>query len=276
MTNREKMLLFEKCINTNDLELGKKLISPSASFATPVSPEPLYGAEGYLSVVSLMRQSFPDAQWKLVEAVSEGNTVAAQWECSGTFEGPAPFCGLKPNGRKFSTTVMNFYTFDDEGMICKDVAAAGLAGIIKELRRAGTERNIEEAREFFKGDRFATENGMVIEELDSEHAVTSVVLSDRHKNALGGVMGGAIFTLADFAFAALTNDKERATVAQQVSINYLSAPKGAKLIATARYKKDGRNSCVVNIDVTDDMGREVAQFVGTGFKLSKDNNCQNK
>ena len=131
----------------------------------------------------------------------------------------------------------------------------------------GITRNIEEAREFFKGDRFATENGMVIDELDGEHAVTSVVITDRHKNALGGVMGGAIFTLADFAFAALTNDKEKATVAQQVSINYLSAPKGTKLIATARYKKDGRSSCVVNIEVTDDTGREIAQFVGTGFKL---------
>ena len=130
-----------------------------------------------------------------------------------------------------------------------------------------TERNIEDAREFFKGDRFATDNGMVIDELDGEHAVTSVILTDRHKNALGGVMGGAIFTLADFAFAALTNDKEKATVAQQVSINYLAAPKGTKLIATARYKKDGRSSCVVNIEVTDDTGREIAQFVGTGFKL---------
>ena len=133
-----------------------------------------------------------------------------------------------------------------------------------------SERNIEEAREFFKGDRFATENGMVIEELDGEHAVTSVILTDRHKNALGGVMGGAIFTLADFAFAALTNDKQRATVAQQVSINYLAASKGTKLTATARYKKDGRTSCVVNIDVTDDTGREIAQFVGTGFKLIKE------
>lgn len=133
-----------------------------------------------------------------------------------------------------------------------------------------TERNIEEAREFFKGDRFATENGMIIEELDGEHAVTSVILTDRHKNALGGVMGGAIFTLADFAFAALTNDKQRATVAQQVSINYLAASKGTKLTATARYKKDGRTSCVVNIDVTDDTGREIAQFVGTGFKLIKE------
>ena len=31
--------------------------------------------------------------------------------------------------------------------------------------------------------------------------------------------------------------------------------------------KDGRASCVVNVDVVDDTGREIAQFVGTGFKL---------
>ena len=47
------MRLFEKCINTNDLELGRKLIADTAAFDTPVSPTPLYGAEGYLSVVSL-------------------------------------------------------------------------------------------------------------------------------------------------------------------------------------------------------------------------------
>ena len=97
--------------------------------------------------------------------------------------------------------------------------------------------------------------------------MTSLALEARHRNAYGGVMGGAIFTLADFAFAALTNDRERVTVAQQVSINYLSAAKGAKLVARATYRKDGRNSCVVNVDVTDDAGRDIAQFVGTGFKL---------
>lgn len=126
---------------------------------------------------------------------------------------------------------------------------------------------IEEARAFFAGDKFATENGMSLDELDEAHAVTSVTLGARHLNALGGVMGGAIFTLADLAFAALTNDRERAVVAQQVSVNYLAAPKGGRLIATARYKKDGRSSCVVNVDIVDDSGREIAQFVGTGFKL---------
>ena len=127
--------------------------------------------------------------------------------------------------------------------------------------------SIDDARAFFAGDRFATENGMTLEELDESHAVTSVEIGARHRNALGGVMGGAIFTLADLAFAALTNDRERAAVAQQVSVNYLAAPKGGRLVATARYKKDGRSSCVVNVDIVDDSGREVAQFVGTGFKL---------
>ena len=127
--------------------------------------------------------------------------------------------------------------------------------------------SIDDARAFFAGDRFATESGMMLEELDESHAVTSVEIGARHRNALGGVMGGAIFTLADLAFAALTNDRERSVVAQQVSVNYLAAPKGGRLVATARYKKDGRSSCVVNVDIVDDSGREIAQFVGTGFKL---------
>ena len=128
--------------------------------------------------------------------------------------------------------------------------------------------SIEEARAYFSDDRFATDNGISLDELDGEHAVTSLTLEARHRNAFGGVMGGAIFTLADFAFAALTNGRGKVTVAQQVCINYLSAAKGTKLIATARYRKDGRSSCVVNVDVVDDTGRDIAQFVGTGFKLS--------
>ena len=105
----------------------------------------------------------------------------------------------------------------------------------------GKFKTIEEAREYFSKDRFATENGMVLEELDESHAVCSLVLSDRHRNAYGGVMGGAIFTLADFAFAALSNDSENVTVAQQVSINYLSASNGTRLVARASYRKNGRS-----------------------------------
>ena len=37
--------------------------------------------------------------------------------------------------------------------------------------------------------------------------------------------------------------------------------------ACARLRRDGRTTCVYIVDVTDDTGRDVAQFVGTGFKV---------
>lgn len=127
--------------------------------------------------------------------------------------------------------------------------------------------SLEEAREYFKGDIFATDNGMYIEELSESESVCSMMLTGKHKNANGGIMGGVIFTLGDFAFAVLSNNIHRPTVAQQVSINYLGAPKGDRLYARAVCKKTGRSSTIINVDITDDTGRDVAQFTGTGFKL---------
>ena len=129
--NRASMRRFEQCINTNDLALGEELISASAVFTAPFSPEPLYGAKGYLSVADLMRRSFPDVHWTLENMVADEKTVAVQWRCTGTFSGTSSFAGLQPNNRKFSTTVMNFYTFDDEGRIIDDVAGVGIAGILQ-------------------------------------------------------------------------------------------------------------------------------------------------
>ena len=130
-----------------------------------------------------------------------------------------------------------------------------------------TFNSIEEAREFFKGDKFATNMGVYLEKLDDDCCECSLELNDNHKNAVGGVMGGVMFTLADFAFAVLSNNLHSPTVAQQVSVNYLSAPKGNKLIARAICKKNGRSSSIINVDITDDTGRDIVQFIGTGFKL---------
>lgn len=131
----------------------------------------------------------------------------------------------------------------------------------------GTFATIDEARDFFKNDKFATNAGMVIDEMGDDYSVCSVVLDDGHKNAYGGVMGGVIFTLADLAFAVCANNIHSLSVAQQVSINYLSAPKGMKLIARAKCIKDGKTTSVLNVDIMDDTGRNVALFVGTAFKL---------
>ena len=131
----------------------------------------------------------------------------------------------------------------------------------------GTFATIDEARDFFKNDKFATNAGMTVDEMGEDYSVCSVVLNDDHKNAYGGVMGGVIFTLADLAFAVCANNIHSLSVAQQVSINYLSAPKGTKLIAKGKCIKDGRTTAVLNVEVSDDTGRDVALFVGTAYKL---------
>ena len=130
-----------------------------------------------------------------------------------------------------------------------------------------TFKTLADAQEHFTGDRFATVNGMHIDELGDDWCVCSMTLKEDHRNAYGGIMGGVTFTLADFALAVTSNQIHSLSVAQQVSINYLSAPKGDRLIARSQCIKSGKTTSVINVNVTDSTDRLIAQFVGTAFKL---------
>ncbi len=115
--NKTLMKQFEQMINTADENLAQKLVADNAPFYTPASPNPLYGGNGYLSVVHWMRNSFSDVQWKLEEMVADVDKVAVRWTLTGTHDGE--FLGLKATGKKIKTTVMNFYYFDEDGKIIK-------------------------------------------------------------------------------------------------------------------------------------------------------------
>ena len=130
-----------------------------------------------------------------------------------------------------------------------------------------TFKSLEEAREYFKKDTFAAANGIVIDQLDDAECICSMDIRDDHKNAIGGVMGGVIYTLADFAFAVSSNNNHSPTVALEANINFLSAPKGTKLFARSSVLKSGRTTCVINVLIYDDLGKEIAFFNGTGYKL---------
>ena len=61
---------------------------------------------------------------------------------------------------------------------------------------------IEDARAYFMNDRFAMDTtGIEILDVKEKYAKCSFAVDERHQNATGHVMGGAIFTLADFVFA---------------------------------------------------------------------------
>ena len=133
--NKEIMKKFEIMIDHQDTtyqeKLGEELVDSKAPFYTPISPEPLYGGKGYLSIVYLMRKSFSDVNWKLMDMVADEEKVAVTWEMTGTHDGD--FMGKKPTGKKIKVCVMNFYYINKEGKIYKDVAAEGMIGILKPL-----------------------------------------------------------------------------------------------------------------------------------------------
>lgn len=123
---------------------------------------------------------------------------------------------------------------------------------------------LEEAQKFFEGDRFATENGAVITELSEDCAVCQMALTSRHRNALGNVMGGAVYTLADFAFAVASNFGKRPTVSTTSQITYLRAAKGNTLTAKAQRVREGRTSVYYEVSVTDETGALVARVTASG------------
>lgn len=123
---------------------------------------------------------------------------------------------------------------------------------------------LEEARAYFSGDRFATENGAVIEELGEDYAVCTMALTDSHRNALGNVMGGAMFTLADFAFAVASNFGKKATVSTVSQITFLRPAKGNLLRARAEMVRQGRTSVYYEVSVTDEPGNLVARVTASG------------
>ena len=122
------------------------------------------------------------------------------------------------------------------------------------------------AREIFSHDIYATETtGIVIDEAEPGHAVCSFSIDNRHLNANNTVMGGAIFTLADFAFAIVCNLNRPSTVSSGSNITYLAAPKGDRVTAEATLIRAGRRSCFATVEVRDSEGRQVAYFTGNGM-----------
>jgi len=128
---------------------------------------------------------------------------------------------------------------------------------------------LEQIRACFAGDHFASEClGAVIEVAQPHHAVVSVKLCPSHCNALGNPMGGAIFTLADFAFAIAANGhSERVTVSQSADIHFLSAAKGSELRAEARCVKAGHTTSLYAVDVHDELGTHVAYVTVSGYTV---------
>ena len=127
-------------------------------------------------------------------------------------------------------------------------------------------KTIEELREFFEADRFAAEMGAVITECGEGGATVEMDAGPRHLNAAGTVQGGALFTLADFAFAVAANAGGVPTVSLQNSISFLHAVKPGRLTARAERVSETRRTCCYDVSVTDETGNLTARMSVTGYR----------
>ncbi|MDR1067835.1 MAG: PaaI family thioesterase [Clostridiales Family XIII bacterium] len=138
---------------------------------------------------------------------------------------------------------------------------------------ADTIYDIEKIRGFFTGDRYLMLTGIRIDAVGEDAAALSFDIADMHYNAGGVVQGGAIYTLADSAFAVASNaahiarGEKKITVSQSASISYLRPARGARLIANASKISGGNRISVYSIEVTDELGTKVAHMTGNAYTV---------
>lgn len=125
----------------------------------------------------------------------------------------------------------------------------------------------EEVEAFFANDRFANEaTGIEIIEVRESYAKTKLEVKDVHKNANNVVMGGCIYTLADYTFALAANCGDSRAMTLSSNITFNSPASGSVLYAETEIIKDGRTVCNFLVRITDEKERVVATATMLGFK----------
>ena len=116
-------------------------------------------------------------------------------------------------------------------------------------------------------DRFAANVGCWVTEVDEQHAVAEMTVTKEHLNAGGVCQGGALFTLADLAMAALMNYQNNLTFGISSNVMFLSsAVEGDRLRAEAASIADHHKLPSIEVRVTNQDGRLVCHLTGMGYR----------
>ena len=129
--------------------------------------------------------------------------------------------------------------------------------------------DLDAIKQHFENDRFAASSGMRLIELGPGYSRASLDIEDRHLNSVGIVHGGAIFTLADLAFAMACNSGGKVAVAVDANLSFLKATRSGTLHAEATEVARSRKISTCTVRVTDDNGELVALFQGTAYIKDK-------
>jgi len=124
-------------------------------------------------------------------------------------------------------------------------------------------------KEFFNQDKFAHHSGIELIDVQPGYALTKMELADYHYNAAQVVQGGAIFTLADFAFAAASNSYMQITLGLNANINYIKSTQGKILTAEAKEVHRSNKVTSYEVNVYDDQQELIARLSFLGYIKNK-------
>ena len=116
-------------------------------------------------------------------------------------------------------------------------------------------------------DRFAANAGCRITEVDATHAVAEMTVTKEHLNGGNVCQGGALFTLADLAIAALMNHSGQLTFGINSGIMFVSSAKEGDLLrAEAVSVADHHKIPAVEVRVTNQEGQLICHVTGMGYR----------
>jgi acyl-CoA thioesterase len=126
---------------------------------------------------------------------------------------------------------------------------------------------MKDLKEYFAtGDLFARHNGIELDDIGPGRARASMKIEPYHFNGAGTVHGGAIFTLADYAFAAASNSHGRLAMGINTSVSFVKAALKGTLYAEASEQSKGPKLASYSVMITDDDGDVVAIFQGMVYR----------
>ncbi|KKH48162.1 PaaI family thioesterase [Methanosarcina sp. 1.H.A.2.2] len=125
---------------------------------------------------------------------------------------------------------------------------------------------MEDLKRLFKKDKFAAHTGIELLEVTPGYAKARMVIEEKHLNGLNIVQGGALFTLADLAFAAASNAYGIAAVGINANISFVKATTKGTLTAEAKETSINPKIATYTVNITDEEGDLVAIFQGMAYR----------
>lgn len=118
-------------------------------------------------------------------------------------------------------------------------------------------------------DQFALALGVESIQSSFDQAICRLHVWDDHRNALGGIHGGLIFSLADIAFAAACNAGDGVYIGLQAEIRYMTSAQDGVLTATAKWVGGSKKFAHYQVVVTDGQNNRIALFTASAYRLSQ-------